>query len=377
MSGFDPTDAPSILGGGPVPLGGGYKSPKKKGSGGAIALIGLAVLIVGAVAAVLVLTLSGKTSSISLDPSNLPPKRSSSAAAHLPSGCDVVMHVNWAKMLELPAVKTHLLPLLEANERSANKNSKAVAELIQKVGLDRQNDLKDIGACVVGLTAPRSQQKFVIVVGGELRPETLIPALTQVDIRHTTSVDVSKKNGRYLAKLTATDGSVFSMSQAEDGALIIANDDGLFEAATPTGSSKLRDYALSETAEASFALSAEAFRKAVGTAGATPFTKDLNDVTRLVATASFKEPLVEVRVSTASPQAAKSLADIYALILGPMIKSEISRVRGSLPFAPMLMNAKAEAVGNDLVVSAKGSPEDVEAAVKQLVQLIEQRTKAL
>ncbi len=102
-----------------MPAGPGYRPPKKKGSGGLIAAIVVAVLLLGGIVTLMIFLISRKSGPIIADPSSLPPMQASVAWKHLPSGCDVVMRANVAQMRDVPAVKTHLMPIFDEIQSEA------------------------------------------------------------------------------------------------------------------------------------------------------------------------------------------------------------------------------------------------------------------
>lgn len=366
---------PSILGGGPVPVGGGYRGPKKKDRGALVALIGAALLLLAGIVGVLIYVLSSKGGSIAADPSSLPPKQASSAYKHLPIGCDVVARANVAQMMELPAVKTHLVPVLDELQASgaSDPGTKPFSDFVALAGVDAKRDLKDVAACVKGLNGPASQQKVLFVIGGDLRPETVVGALEKVDLRRRDKVEVSKVDGRLVARSRTSAGASFIAGQAADGAIVLSNDEALFASAASGTSAYESEYALPLAEDGVATVGSAAMREAVARGGPNPFLKDVNEIMRAVATVSLANAKIELRLVTTSAQAAKGLLDIYSLMLAPMMRQELSRAKGKAPGVEVLMNAKPTVDGKDFVLAAQGTPADVEAALRELARILREQ----
>lgn len=368
---------PSILGGsGPVPAGQGYRPPKKGGSGGLVALIVVAVLLLGGIVTLMIVMVVKKGGSIAADPSSLPAKQPSVAYKHLPSGCDMVARANVSQMMDVAAVKTHLMPILEEMQTSAvtDPDARAFHELLQASGIDAKKDLKDVAVCVKGISLPASQQKFLFAIGGDLRPEAVVPAWEKVDRRTAERPTLTKTDGRYVGRVRTLDGDLIVAGQGADGAVVFSNDETLFASAVRESSAFQADYGLPITTEASMTMGPGAVRDALADEGPNPFLKDLNAITRIVGTASLAEARLELRLVTSSAQAAKSLLDVYNLIFAPMLKQELAKEKA--PGADVLSNAKPRVDGNDFVLAAQGTAADVDAVARELARLLrEERRK--
>lgn len=374
--GYGSPGGPSILGGGPVPVGGGHRPPKKSG-GGLVALVVVAVLLLGGIVTLMVVLLVKKGGSIAADPSSLPAKQASVAYRHVPPGCDMVVRANVAQLMDVPAVKTHLLPILDELEVSAatDPDARALDELLRSAGIDPKKDLKDFAACIQGVNLPESQQKFLFVLGGDLRPDTLVPAWEKVDRRSADKPVVTKTDGRFVGRARTLDGDMIIAGQGADAAIVFTNDEALFAGAVKESASYQSDYGLPTATEASVIVGPSVVRDAMGGGGPNPFLKDLNAITRIVGTASLAEARLELRLATTSAQAAKSLLEVYNLVFGPMLKQQIGGAKAKAPGADVLTNAKPRVDGNDFVLSAQGTSADVEAAAKELARLLREERK--
>lgn len=376
--GYGPAGGPSILGGGgPAPAGGGYGPPKKKGSGGLVALVVVAVLLLGGIVGLMVFLLASKGGVISADPSSLPAKQASVAYKHVPQGCDVVARANVAQMMDVPAVKTHLLPVLEEMQISAatDPDARAADELLSSAGIDARKDLKDVAVCVKGVGLPESQQRFLFVLGGDLRPETVVAAWEKVSRRKAERPAVTKADGRAVGRARTRDGDTIIAGQAADAAIVLTNDEALFAGAVKESAAYQTDYALPVTSEASVSVGPAAMRDAMAGGGPNPFLRDLNAITRIVGTASLAEARLELRLGTSSAQAAKGLLEVYDLVFGPMLKQQIGGLKEKAPGADVLAKAQARIDGTDFVLSAQGTSADVEAAAKELARILREERK--
>lgn len=380
--GFGPVgagDGPSIMGGGgpPPTYGGGYRPPPKKSNGGLIAAIVVAVILFGGIVALAVVLLAKKGGPIAADPSTLPPKQASVAYKHLPSGCDVVMRADVGRMLDVPAVKTHLLPIFEElkTDAATDPDAKSVEELFQRSGIDPKADLKDFAVCVKGINGPESQQKFLFVVAGDLRPETIVTAWEAVDRRTADKPIVSKSDGRAVGRSKSKDGDAIIGGQAADGAIVFTNDESLFAGAAKDSAAYQTEYGLPTNAETAVTVGSSVLREGVAQMGPNPFAKDVSAITRIVGTASLAQAKIEVRVSTSSPKEAKSLVDVYNMVIGPMVKQQVGAQKEKMPGTSALTNAKPVVDGNDFLLTAQGTAEDVEAAVKELARVLREERK--
>ncbi len=359
-----------------MPAGGGFRPPKK-GNGGLIALIAVAVLLLGGIVTIMVVLLAKKSGPIAADPSTLPSKQASVAFKHLPSGCDVVMRANVAQMLEVPAVKTHLLPIFEELQTDAatDPDAKSVDDLFKAAGIEPKKDLKDFAVCVKGINGPESQQKFLFVIAGDLRPETIVPAWEKVDRRTADKPTVSKSDGRMVGRARTKEGDAIIAGQAADGAIVFANDESLFAGAAKDSSAYQSEYALPTAAEAAVTVGSSVMREAVTQMGPNPFLKDVSAIQRIVGTASLAQAKVELRLATSSPKEAKSLVDVYNMVIGPMLKQQAAGQKEKVPGMDVLTGAKPVVDGNDFVLTAQGTPADVEAAAKEMARILREERK--
>jgi hypothetical protein len=375
--GYGSSSGPSILGGGPVPAGGGYRPPRKSGSGGLIALVVVAVVLLGSIVALMVFLITRKGGPIAADPSSLPAKQASVAHKHVPPGCDVVARANVAQMLDVPAVKAHLVPVLDEMQVSAvtDPDARALDALLRASGIDAKRDLKDVAVCMKGAGLPESQQKLLLVIGGDLRPETVVPALEQSERRSADKPVVTKSDGRLVLRMRSSDGDAIIAGQAADAAIVLTNDESLFAGAVKESPSYQSEYALPTATEVAIVAGPAVMRDAMSGGGPNPFLQDLNAITRVVGTASLAEARLELRLGTTSAQAAKGLLDVYNLVLGPMLKQQIGGAKEKTPGANVLSSAQPRIDGNDFVLSAQGTSADVDAAARELARILREERK--
>lgn len=375
--GANPNDGPSILGGGPMPAGGGYRPPPKKSNAGLVAAIVVAVILFGGIVALAAVLISKKSGPIIADPASLPPKQPSVAYKHLPSGCDVVMRADVGRMQQVPAVKTHLMPIFEElkTDAATDPDAKSIDDLFKQAGIDPQTDLKDFAVCVKGINGPENQQKFLFVIAGDLRPETIVAAWEHVDRRTAEKPNVSKSDGRAVGRTRTTEGDAIIGGQAADGAIVFTNDESLFAGAAKDSAAFQSEYGLPVDAETAVTVGSSVLRQGVSQMGPNPFLKDVSAITRIVGTASLAQAKVELRMSTSSPKEAKSLVDVYNMVIGPMLKQEMGAQKEKIPGAAVLTSAKPVVDGNDFLLTAQGTPADVEAAVKELARVLREERK--
>ncbi len=349
--------------------------PPKKNPALLIGLIGggalLLVLLVGGV--LLLRRGSGATETVSDGKGGtvtLPAKSISKAHTHVPPGCDVLMRVDVGQLLALPSVQKHLVPELDAIQQGAtDPDAKKVQELLTKAGIDPKKDIKDGVMCAVGIDQGDANEKFVFVLGGELRPEALVPALKEVDGSKVTEISI---DGRKAAQGTDKDGSTYIMGQAADAAIVFASDRALYEAAVKDSTTYQSEYNLAVNTEASFVVGKALIDKGATEGGrSNPFTRDLGAVTRVAGILTLANPRGEVRITAKSPADAKKINTTITTLL-PAIKRSAGREKSQAGEIEALAAAKTRIDGNDVVVDLPWTTAGVEQAAQKLAELLRQ-----
>jgi hypothetical protein len=153
----------------------------------------------------------------------------SSASSHLPAGCDVAARVDIAALQSDPAIARQLASLLSGEgARWAGIETAGAERALRRAGIDPGADLDDAVVCVVApsLVAPAA---MLVVVGGRIRRDALVPALA--DLGAPTSAPIA---GRRVVRRKDGGGEVI-VGQADDGAIVLATTEALFDAAPAAG----------------------------------------------------------------------------------------------------------------------------------------------
>lgn len=134
-----------------------------------------------------------------------------------------------------------------------------------------------------------------------------------------------------VGRTRTKEGDAIIAGQAADGAIVFANDESLFAGAAKESSAYQSEYALPTAAEAAVTVGSSVMREAVTEMGPNPFLKDVSAIQRIVGTASLAQAKVELRLATSSPKEAKSLVDVYNMVIGPMLKQQAAGQKRRCP----------------------------------------------
>jgi hypothetical protein len=302
----------------------------------------------------------------------LPAKVRGQADKHLPSGCEAVVRVDVAKVLEVPSMQRHVVPALDELEAGApsDPSGKELQEVVRKAGIEPRKDIEEALLCGIDLEKRGSQPRFAMIVGGDLRPETVVPAFEAVEVPKPES---STFDGRKVATGRDDKGAPLIVGQAADGTVIFANDRVLFEQAAKESDNYRTEYDLPTSSEASFVLGRGFVEGALGAAGSgNPFARDLGAVTRVLGVVHLQNPRGEMRITMASARdAARFHQTIQSTIL-PGFRQEARRQKSRFGEIEALQAAKARVDGSDIVIDAPWTAQGVEQAAQELAKEIRQ-----
>ena len=128
----------------------------------------------------------------------------------------------------MPASQNHLLTVLREVAEGGETDTPAsqrVRSFLRSAGIDPRRDIRDLLVCGANLEAPKGQ-KLAVVLAGDC-------------VRRRGRRGDRRAEGSELLRCTAGAGNLaaeqsgdrLTMGQAADGALVISNDRGLFDAA--------------------------------------------------------------------------------------------------------------------------------------------------
>ncbi len=302
-------------------------------------------------------------------------KVESRARAHLPEGCELVATVDWQRFRELPSVKPNLESELSKLEKPkdgapepADVDVKQVLEFLEKTNIDLRTDPSELAVCVSGLANARGDQApiFVAIVGGKFRPGAAMDVLDSVTERLKALVrragapsdkrsepEVIEVAG--LKTIHDKTENVF-ITQAKDGAFVIANDRAWFEKGLAAGK-----------AHESYKLSSEVVGVALTKAAAPLVQQSLAGSPFAAAAQSFLGAHVGVTEQNVTVEAhiddEKQVAELKTGLEG-MLEQVAATPHN--PFAPALAGAKVTAEGKVLKVAIQVPDQALNGLVQQM-----------
>ncbi len=371
-------------GGGYGPPGGGYGPPGDPGGGGYGGPMGAAQampgasggpvgpapakrsrtgLIIGLVIGALIL-LGAVVGGLALYYFSDAGKDRSVAHEHLPSTCDIVARGDIAKIQSLPSFQTHVKPALdELKDEKIKVDDPDAADLkmfLIEARLDPSKDIHDAVACIGDPSA--SKPKFAVILGGEFSTTGVVDAAARrgdsperVTVAGQPAVkSKSKKSGEYVW-----------IGQAEDGAIILSNDEGLLAAAMKRTDAHSTVYKLDVASELSFVVTAALVTKQQGQLKSNPFTKGLTNISGVTGSVGMATPGGQLRLVTASAASAATLEKEVSGLLA-LAKLGLADKAGQSKAGEMdsLQNAKTSVQGSDVVVDLPWTAQGVDQAMK-------------
>jgi len=368
---------------------GGPTPPKKGPSALAIGLVvaGL-VVVLGAAAIIVVYFVRGPGGAAEISDGkggtiSLPAKISSKAHPHLPATCDVVARADAGALLDHEAVKKHVIPALDELQASAGKDpsakdakdTKEVEELLRLAGIDPKSDVKEVLLCMSELDGDQRNAKMTLVLGGEFRPDAVATAVERSAAKDD-KIELITVDGRKAAKKTT--GDLLIIGQAADGAIVVANDQAMFEAAVKESTAYQATYALPMSTEVAFVVSERFLQRARTNRNlqGNPFAKDITATTRVSGFVALKgDPRGEVRATMAGEKEAAELAKGLEQLILPALKKQGARQKSQAGELEVLSAAKVRVEGKDVVVEAPWSAAGVDQAAQKLAGLIRDTMK--
>jgi hypothetical protein len=279
-----------------------------------------------------------------------PLKNASTAAAHLPAGCEALLRIDLRRALGVPGVRAKLEPALV--EVSTAPPKSAPARALQAAGVDLARDVAELTVCLAGDDETR---KFVFVITGDLRAESVVPAIASND---APPPEVSSLDGRKLAIKNEPNGELTLVTQAEDGAVVIANDRAMLESAARK-SDRSAEYGLAAEPEIAVAIGPALFRLLARPDGA---LAALSEVRQGRGSFSLTSARGALRLTPSDPSKAEAVAaDVRRAVtelraLGPGRFGELA----------MLGAATARTEGAEVIVDLPWTAAGVEQLAQQV-----------
>lgn len=216
-----------------------------------VALVITGVLAVGGSIAAIVVKGNEKRG-VTHQEEKLAAQVSSKAIDHLPRGCDVAIRVDVAKILALKPAEERLAPVLNDVAMGTGAPSPKTRELLRAAGVDVRKDVTELGVCASALGEGIRGQRLTIVIAGMLRPGAALRAIAPNDKQ-----ELPDHKGHKVVKTLGASKQPLFVGQADDGAIVITNDEAALDALDATGNGA---YELATDAELSFAISEELWK---------------------------------------------------------------------------------------------------------------------
>lgn len=154
-------------------------------------------------------------------------KSNSVAHEHLPGSCEAVVRVNLESLLTAPAVKERILPALDEQVQK-DPDAGKLAAFFTTAQLDPKRDLTEAVVCISDLDA--NKPEVLAIIGGKLKKNGVVEAL-QIHADKDEIRPVREASG---LKIIETRDEPFFISQAADGAILLANKESLLLLADKT-----------------------------------------------------------------------------------------------------------------------------------------------
>lgn len=261
----------------------------------------------------------------------------SASSAHMPSGCQVVITANLAKLMAHPAMTKEIIPTLEeilANPAPKDDGTKKLQEFMKVTGISLKS-IHNAAFCAIAFTPGKGGDSFGMAVGGDIKPDSIIPALEKSNL----GFNPIEVDGRKA--LSVKDGG--AGGQFADGVVGLATSVAIYKSMNAPGTAGAA-YKIDPSRELSFSVSEELLKKSVKDDKKTP------EPMKAVKTASGFIDLTagkaEARLVTGSPDEAKKLDGLIALLMGEFAKDQKP---GSLEEL-LFKTVKSRIEGNDVIV---------------------------
>ncbi|MEZ4445998.1 MAG: hypothetical protein R3B72_43380 [Polyangiaceae bacterium] len=344
--------------GGYGPVGpGGYGGPPggpppKKGKGLLVLGILGGLLVVGGIVVAMVMLLGGGSRQVS------------KAYAHLPEGCDAVIHVDVKGLLAVPSVKEHLLPALDKKAKESEDASKG-ARFLLTAGLDPRKDITGVAVCLDNISPTGAPPDFVVVMGGDLVEGGILDALDKHGdpTKYKKSVD---KDGLRVVEYTEDDVVI---TQAPDAALVLASSMALLKKGVGTSKAYKDVYDLPLGSHVAGIVTQSTVQSLATIASATggPFGSELNGAGRIELSANLDSGKVRAELDLASASEAEALVKTLR-----ELRKGIDSVPGVDPeISKIVAESKIVSQEKKLIVQLTIPKQLIDQGVKELAKQIE------
>jgi hypothetical protein len=286
-----------------------------------------------------------------------PTAAAGSAFAHLPADCQVAVTFDLGKMLAHPAFQKEVAPLLEqivATPSPKDEEFKKFQAFVQKTGTSPKS-VKTVSVCVKGLDQPGADGDWGFVLGGDFKPDSIVPALEEHKDPTDKVIEVEGKKAITSDKAT--------VGQFSDATIGLAKTLDIFKALSGSNDHATALYKMDTTKELAFAAAESLIVAKIKNDPKTPEPfKGLKKVSGFADLAANK---VTMRLTVGSADEATKLNALLILMKDEFAKKPSSNQFGE---GDALKSATSRIEGNDVVVEATFPATSLDGAAKLLAE---------
>jgi len=270
-------------------------------------------------------------------------KSTSVAHEHLPGNCEAVIRVNVASLLAVPAVKERIVPALDEQVRR-DPDAGKLAAFLTTARLDPKRDLEEAVVCLLDVDS--KEPEVLAIIGGSLKRNGVVEALQL----HADKDEIKPLREVSGLKIIEARDEPFFISQAADGAILLANKESLlFLAEKPSQAYEAYELKLSE--QASGLVTAAAMRSINdGLGPRNPLGATTRNLGKAMLTVSLDTGKVSARVCFGTANDASEAAGAANVLLGGARREPMPDLSQKELVDSLTVRAEGEEVVGELVL---------------------------
>ena len=286
------------------------------------------------------------------------------ASSHVPAGCEVAARFDIKKTLEqdkIGKVLVDALSKIQSEPKDADQK-KAVAAL-KTMEIDLTKDVHEVALCVNDVLQAKGNDPppFMLLVSGNIKKDSLIPALKEQDAKVTDTE---------VAGIKAVKGEKeeIIMGQSDDGVVIVAHGKDGFEKAVKAQGEGMKEHAIPADKSSALVVKGSLIQEALKKQKQNPLEAHTGNIEGLVIYWDIDAMKTEIRAKMTSEKAAIEFGGALKMIL-----TELSKPNPRNPFAGVataLSKAKIDNDGNDTTIIIEMSEQEADAAMAELTKTL-------
>lgn len=255
------------------------------------------------------------------------------ALAYLPGDCDIAIHIDFASVMSVPAVRDALLPALEKAKAAGAKDKESFGNFLKQSGMDPIKDLHQLAVCVDDIKMDGSDPKAFGAVSGNLKPDLM-------DILIKTSEKLEKREQIKEGGFHIVRDDEAIIAQADDGVVMGGNSPALFDLFKKKSSGFQADFQAMGPASLRVIVATKLAKTGLAQPGSpfAAFAEKLAGNTTFSFDATSGEAVL--RVATADEASASELAGVAKMLL-----SQVPKAGGAGPEAMAMSAISAAKIG--------------------------------